>query len=120
MGKCTDTWVSVLIHGYVYSYMGMCTHTWVCVLKHGYVYPYVCMGMLITLNSVYPLGNCHVFYNLINAQFKLGQNVQWCDSVVKAVASRTRGPWFESIHLRNYLMNMFTVNCRKDLYKEKR
>ena len=112
MGKCTDTWVSVLIHGYVYSYMGMCTHTWVCVLKHGYVYPYVCMGMLITLNSVYPLGNCHVFYNLINAQFKLGQNVQWCDSVVKAVASRTRGPWFElRIHSFAKLSNEY-VYCQ--------
>ena len=35
-------------------------------------------------------------------------------------ALEVRGSNFESIHLRNYLMNMFTVNCRKDLYKEKR
>ena len=40
-------------------------------------------------------------------------------SVGRAVASDTRGPRFESSNRRNFIMNMFTVNCWKDENKEK-
>ena len=34
-----------------------------------------------------------------------------CGSVGRAVASDTRGPRYESSHWRNFIINMFTVNC---------
>ena len=34
-----------------------------------------------------------------------------CCSVGRVVASNTRRPQFESSHLQNFIMNIFTVNC---------
>ena len=34
-----------------------------------------------------------------------------CGSVGRAVASDTRGPWFESGHRQDFVMNLFTVKC---------
>ena len=36
-----------------------------------------------------------------------------CDSVGRVVASNNRGPWFESSHWQDFIMNTFTVNCCK-------
>ena len=36
-----------------------------------------------------------------------------CGSVGRTVASNARGPRFESSHRRNFIMNVFTVNCWK-------
>ena len=47
---------------------------------------------------------------------------QWCGSVGKAVASDTRGPWFESHHRQSLYWILNTVYCQlywKDKYKEK-
>ena len=33
-----------------------------------------------------------------------------CGSVVRAVASNNRGPWFESSHGHKFIVNIFTVN----------
>ena len=35
------------------------------------------------------------------------------------VASDARGPWFKSSHSKNFMIHIFTVNCRKDKNKEK-
>ena len=44
-----------------------------------------------------------------------------CGSVGRAVASDTRGPWFESSHWRNLYFTLFTVNCiEKTKIKKKR
>ena len=41
-----------------------------------------------------------------------------CGSVGKAVASDTRGTWFESSYGRNFIM--YTENCRKEEKEKKR
>ena len=41
-----------------------------------------------------------------------------CGSVVRAVASDTRGMQFESSHRQSFLVNVFIVNCWKDENKE--
>ena len=41
------------------------------------------------------------------------------DHPVRAVASDTSGPQFESSHRQNFIMNTFTADCRRDENKEK-
>ena len=43
-----------------------------------------------------------------------------CGSVGKAEASDARGPRFESSHRRNFMTNMFSVNCWNDEKNTKR
>ena len=43
-----------------------------------------------------------------------------CGSVERAVASNTRGPWYESSHRQYFITNIFTVNCLKNENKKKR
>ena len=44
---------------------------------------------------------------------------QGSGSIGRAVAFNISGPQFESSHHQNFIMNISTVNCWKDLNKEK-
>ena len=42
-----------------------------------------------------------------------------CGWVSRAVASDTRGPWFESSIWQNLIVNIFNTNCYKDQITKK-
>ena len=64
---------------------------------------------------VHLLGISMCDIDLANKLYKLGSG---CGSVGRAVASNTRGPWFESLY---YMEHLFTVICiEKTKIKKKR
>ena len=71
-----------------------------------------CRGILLALNEIWlKLCWCRSLNYSKRPGAKFGQ---WlCGLVDRAVASNTRGPWFESSHRQKfiYIEHLFTVNC---------
>ena len=63
----------------------------------------------------------HRLYGYIIKQVVYNNVIQGsgCGSVGKAVASNSRGPWFESSHWQKFIMNIYSKLNWKDENKEK-